>query len=244
MANNELSGPIVSIYLAKMLFEMGSLEKTIRFVFIPETIGSIVYLSKNLDHLKKNVSSGYVLTCIGDAGNFSYLKSRLGNSITDKITLKVLKDKQIEPEIYSFLKRGSDERNFNSPLVNLGIGSLMRSKYTTFPEYHTSLDNLDFVNGKNLLESINLVYDCVMALVKNNTFISTVVGEPMLGKRGLYRTTSIKSDFGRNVLLDTLAFCDGQLDLFDIAEKAELHYLDVLHSAEILLQNNLIKLVK
>ena len=116
---------------------------SLRFIFLPETIGSISYINKNFKSLKKNVIGGYVLTCIGDNRNYSYLKSKYGNSLSDKAAILAFNELKINPKFYSFLNRGADERQYNSPKIDLGLGSIMRSKYGTYPEYHTSLDNFD-----------------------------------------------------------------------------------------------------
>ena len=140
MANNELSGPIVAMSLIEF-FKKRKNQKTLRFLFIPETIGSIAYLSRNLNYLKNNLCGGYVLTCIGDDRQHSCMLSKYGNSLSDKSLLESYKLNKIKFKKYSFLHRGSDERQYNSPGVDLPISSIFRTKYGEYPEYHTSLDN-------------------------------------------------------------------------------------------------------
>ena len=148
MANNELSGPIVSMTLAQYFLKIKNLKKTLRFIFIPETIGSISYLSKNLKKLKKNVIAGYNLSCIGDERMHSCMFSKYSNSISDKALRSAYKSLNINYKRHSFLKRGSDERQFNSPGIDLPIASIFRTKYAEYPEYHTSLDDFKLVTIK------------------------------------------------------------------------------------------------
>ena len=138
MANNELSGPIVSMGLINYFRNLKKLEKTLRFVFIPETIGSISYLSKNLKQLKKNVIAGYNLSCIGDERQYSCMFTKYNNTPSDEAIIEAYKNLKIKKfKVYSFLERGSDERQYNSPGVDLPIASIFRTKYGKYPEYHT-----------------------------------------------------------------------------------------------------------
>ena len=150
MANNELSGPIVSMSLINYFKKIKNLSKTIRFIFIPETIGSITYISKNLYDLKSNLIGGYNLSCIGDERQHSCLLSKYENSPSDKALIEAYKKLRIKYKKYSFLERGSDERQFNSPGIDLPITSIFRSKYGEYPEYHTSLDNFSLVTIKGV----------------------------------------------------------------------------------------------
>jgi aminopeptidase-like protein len=142
MANNEISGITVSTFIAKYLAKRKNLRHSYRFVFLPETIGSITYIHHNLKKMKKNIIAGFNLTCIGDERNYSYLPSRNGDVLSDRAALHVLENQYQGYKKYSWLDRGSDERQYCAPGIDLPIASLMRTKYGEYPEYHTSLDDL------------------------------------------------------------------------------------------------------
>ena len=219
MANNELSGPIVATYLAKWI---GSAERnyTYRVLFLPETIGTIVYLSKFLDHLKQYVRAGYVLTCCGDDGPFSYMPSRTGRTYADKVARRVLAKHAPNFVEYSFLQRGSDERQYCSPLADLPIASIMRSKYHEYPEYHTSADDLRFISEQGLRSTFDLYVELITTLENNQVYFASLPGEPQLGKRGLYPNTGGQVDQASvSAILDLLAYADGQSDIVDIARE-------------------------
>ena len=243
MVNNELSGPVVATFLAKELSDR-ELHYTYRFVFVPETIGSIAYLSKNLDHIKNNVVAGYVLTCVGDPGSFSYLCTRKENTLSDRVALHVLNNSAEEYKVYSFLDRGSDERQYNAPGIDLPIGSLMRTKYGSYPEYHTSGDNLDFVTSEALQGSLDMYLRCINVLENNRTYKTKILGEPQLGKRGLYSNLSFKgSAESARKMKDLLAYCDGENDLVCIADKIDCPVWDLVPIAEKLLSHEIIETV-
>jgi len=223
MANDNLSGVVVSLALAKWLTLQENLEFTYRVLFLPETIGSIAYLQANLDDLVKNVIAGWVVTCVGDSGQFSFIPSIAGNSLSDRISRKILNDYGLPWKEYSFLDRGSDERQYCAPGSNLPIASVTRSKYGEFPEYHTSGDNLGFVNSKSLEESFNVYKEFLQSIEYNDTFHANSIGEPNLGKRGLYPTLSTKESASSvQDLLNVYIYCNGERDLLEISEITEL----------------------
>jgi aminopeptidase-like protein len=232
MANNELSGPVVTAALLRWLKQLDH-HFTYRAVFIPETIGSLVYLSKHLDHLKKHIKAGFVITCVGDDNNYSLLKSRYGNTLADRAAEHLLRHKHSDFKTYSFLKRGSDERQYCSSGIDLPVCSLMRTKYGEYPEYHTSLDNLQFVSPKGLRGAYEAMHDVLTILEGNHTYRSSVLGEPQLGKRGLYPTLSTKeSGKYSRTMLNTIAFADGQTSLLEIADHIGECCLDLIPIAE------------
>lgn len=240
MANNELSGPAVTTALTRWILSQPR-KFTYRIVFIPETIGSITYLSRNIEAMKENIIAGFNITCVGDERTYSYLPSRYGNTLSDKAALNILKFKHPDCKYYSFLDRGSDERQYCSPGVDLPVVSIMRSKYGDYPEYHTSLDNLEIVTAKGLYGSFSVIKDCIQALEKNETYKVKCNCEPQLGKRGLYPTLSTKES-GNTVrnMMNFIAYADGTNDLIDISNIINVPVWDLYEVAETLFQNDLV----
>lgn len=214
MANNELSGPVVAIFLAKWLLSLKERRYNYRFVIIPETIGSIVYLSKHLEHLKKHVKAGFVLSCLGDDHTYSLIHTPKENTLSDKVALHTLKNKE-NFKAFSFLDRGSDERQYNAPLVNLGIVGVCRTRYGDYDGYHNSKDDLNFISEKGLMGGLQSMQEMILNLEINAVYENTIVCEPNLGKRGLYHTLSTANDIP--LACNFLAYCDGENDIIDIA---------------------------
>lgn len=244
LANNELSGPVITTFLAKHLLNERKPYYTYRFVFVPETIGSITYLSLHYKELKKNIIAGYVVTCVGDEGRFSYLKSKNGDALVDRVSTHVLKNSKTDYIVYDYLSRGSDERQYCSPGIDLPVGSLMRSKYHEYPEYHTSGDNLDFISPKGLNESFDMYMRCIHALENTHRYQATVMCEPQLGRHGLYQTLSKKgSSDNAKTIKDILAYCDGQKDLLSISEILSTSIESLIPYKDMLLEKGLIERV-
>lgn len=221
LANNELSGPMVAVGLALWLTALPRRRYTYRFVFAPETIGAITYIDANVDLLKSKVVAGINLTCIGDEGHFSYLASRMGNTPLDRIARRQLAQRPNSVE-YTYLDRGSDERHYGMPGVDVPMISLMRTKYGSYPEYHTHLDDLTVVTPAGLQGGLDFTRDCIAELEASDYLTSTVLGEPQLGRRGLYHTMHART-VADDVLLRThiLAYADGQHSLTDMAQLFE-----------------------
>jgi len=216
MANNELSGPVVTTALVNFIKSLKGRKYSYRIVFIPETIGSITYISRNIDDMKKNIIAGFNITTIGDDRSYSYIPTRYGNTLSDKVSKHVLQD--IDYVEYSFLDRGSDERQYCSPGVDLPIATICRTKYGVYPEYHTSLDDLTVISPSGLYGGYEKIKKAIELLEKNNYYKVNVLCEPQLGKRGLYPTISTKAS-GKIVrtMMNFIAYADGNNDLIDIA---------------------------
>lgn len=218
MANNELSGPAVIVELMKYVQQLANRRYSYRFVINPETIGSITYLSRNLETLQKNVVAGFVLSCVGDDRTYSYIESKHGFTLADRVLQNVLRFHYPNYKHYSFLKRGSDERQYNSAGVDLPVCGFCRSKYEEYPEYHTSADNMELISPEGLLGAYEVMEKVINTLENNYHFRMNCVCEPQLGKRGLYPTISQKGTYGAvKTLTNFIAYADGRSDLIDIS---------------------------
>ena len=241
MANNELSGPTVTTALAQFILALKSRRYTYRIVFLPETIGSISYLSQHLEFLKKNVVAGFNITCVGDSNCYSYLPSRKGDTLSDILAKHVLKHTDPNYVQYSWLDRGSDERQYCAPGIDLPIVNLMRSKFGTYKEYHTSLDNMNFVSPEGLDGSYRVFCRAVNILENNYTYRTSTFAEPQLSKRSLYPTLSTTESREKvRIMMDFLSYCDGYLSCLDIAEKINVAFWDLEIVISILLKHELI----
>lgn len=219
MANNELSGPVVTTALARWISENTDRRFSYRIVFIPETIGSIVYISRHLDELKNRVIAGYVVSCVGDDRAYSLLRSRAGNTVADRAAKLVLKKHAPDHIEYSYLDRGSDERQYCSPGVDLPVASMMRTRYNSYPEYHTSLDDLTLVTPSGLEGALDAYKKTISLIEKNRAYRTVTPCEPQLGKRGLYPTLSTRgAGYSVRSMTNVLAYADGTRDLVDLAE--------------------------
>lgn len=244
LANDNLSGLGVATFLAKMLSQCDR-RLSYRFLFIPGTIGAITWLAQNRTTATR-VKHGLVLTSIGDAGGFHYKKSRRGNAEIDRATAHVLKHQSEPSEILEFSPYGYDERQYCSPGFNLPVGCLMRSVFGTFPEYHTSADNLDFIRREKLAGSLRLCASIFDVLENNRTYRNlNPFCEPQLGRRNLYRLTggtSIGSEI--NARLWVLNLSDGEHSLLDIAERSGQPFALICDAAELLSQSGLLSVVR
>jgi aminopeptidase-like protein len=240
LANDNLSGLAVSAHLAQFLSKLEH-RYSYRFLFIPGTIGAITWLAKNRERAAR-ISHGLVLTCLGDAGGFHYKKSRRGNAEIDRAVAHALRHQNEPAEILDFSPYGYDERQYCSPGFNLPVGCLMRSVWGTFPEYHTSGDNLDFIHPDKLAASLRLCAATFDVLENNLRYCNqNPYCEPQLGRRDLYRSTGGKTIGTEiNARLWVLNLSDGENSLLDIAERSGLPFAAIHEAAELLTDSGLL----
>lgn len=246
MANNELSGPALSVYLAKWLMGKGKRRYTYRFVYIPETIGSITYLSQkdHLEYMKKHTIAGWNLSCVGDDRTYSMVATRYGDTLSDRVMKNVLSFIYPEYKCYSFLHRGSDERQYNAPGIDLPVCGFCRSKYGEYPEYHTSKDDMGLISPAGLVGAYNVMVQCIEALEHNWRYKIICYGEPQLGKRGLYPTISQKGSYDDvKIMTDFIAYADGKNDIVDISNIIGVPVRELLPIISKLRKADLIKVV-
>ena len=219
MANNECSGPAVLSMLAKKIKAMPKRRYSYRFVLLPETIGAITYISRNLDEMKKNIIAGFNVTCVGDDRTYSIVHSRYSDTYADRVLMSVLKSHFPDFKEYSYLERGSDERQYQAPGVDIPLVCFCRSKYHIYPEYHTSADNLDIVSPDGLAGSLDVLLQCVETIENNYKYKITCLCEPQLGRRGLMPTMSNKESYRDTLILkDISAYADGTNDIIRLGE--------------------------
>ena len=242
MANDNLSGLALMALLARELAGR-SLRYSYRFLFSPGTIGPIAWLAHNEERLAR-VKHGLVCLCVGDAGPLTYKKSRRGTAEIDRAAQLVLRDSGEPFEVHEWEPWGGDERQFNSPGFNLPVGTLTRSAPGSFPEYHTSADDLDFVRPEALARSFQAYRDVFDVLETNAAYVNlSPKGEPQLGRRGLYRAIGAG---GANVdelsLLWMLNLSDGEHTLVEIAEQSGRSYAQVRDAARTLVDHDLLEI--
>ena len=243
LANDNLSGLAVASFLAKLLSER-DLYYSYRMLFVPGTIGAITWLSRNRETVR-HVRHGLVLTCVGDKGSFHYKKSRQGAAEIDRVAGHVLRHSGKSNEILEFSPYGYDERQYCSPGFNLPVGCLMRSVWGTFPEYHTSADDLSFVQPSQLAESLHVCLAILDILEGNRRYRNlNPYCEPQLGKRGLYRSTGGEGPESEiNARLWVLNLSDGEHSLLDIAERSGLSFSAIERAAQILCKSDLLEML-
>lgn len=243
MANNELSGPVILNGLVDYIKSKYINRKyTYRFIMQPETIGSIAYLAKFKDKLKKNVICGFNLSCLGDERCYSYINTPFKNTLADK-AIDAATFKFEKRFVYNFLERGSDERQYCSPLIRLPICTFSRSKFGEYPEYHSNADNLNLISQKGLNDSLKVLKNIVDAFEtglhpKTKTFC-----EPQLGKRGLY--PNIGGDISKDLIIkkrmDLISYCDGETNIFDICKIIDHDLENVLKECKLLKESGIIE---
>jgi aminopeptidase-like protein len=262
MCNDNLSGVVLLTFLAKHLKNL-SLQYSYRFLFIPETIGAIVWLSRNEKNVGK-IKHGLVATCVGDPGILTYKKSRQDKADIDQTVIEVLKNSGDEYKIVNFNPLGSDERQFCSPGFNLPVGSLRRSDARMFPEYHTSADNTEFVKAKYLADSFSKYFQVIFKLEENfgihsskkheeelpeidskndQVFVSlNPKCEPKLDKIGVYRKLggpALNNDTLTSLWI--LNYSDGKHSLYDISLRSGINFKQIKQIAELLQKKKLLK---
>lgn len=242
LCNDNLSGIAVTTLLASLLSGF-QLQYSYRFLFIPATIGSITWLCRNESKLP-NIKHGLVVTLLGDPGQSTYKKSRCGIAAIDRAAAHVLKHSGAAYSVVDFHPYGYDERQFCSPGFNLPVGCLMRTPNGCFPEYHSSADNLSFVQPEYLADSFSKCVSILYLLENNRSYLNkNPKCEPQLGKRGLYQVIGGAGDGGVDTvsLLWVLNLSDGKHSLLDIAEKSNLDFRVIKNSADVLLGADLLE---
>ena len=245
LANDNLSGLAVATALARELGGRCDRRYSYRFVFIPGTIGSITWLARNEDGAVSRIRHGLVLTGVGDAGPLTYKRSRRGGAEIDRAAEHVLTHRASPeaPRIRDFSPYGYDERQYCSPGFDLPVGCLMRTPHGTYPEYHTSDDDPDFVRPESLEGSLEACLEIVEVLEGNGIYRNlSPRGEPQLGRRGLYRNTGGQELPGfEEALLWVLAYSDGRHSLLDVADRSGLRFRQVRPAADALVESGLLE---
>ena len=235
MANNELSGPLCMAYLYKQIEQIPNRKYTYRFVLAPETIGVIAYLFDHGKTMKEKTKGGFVMTCCGDGAPLIFKQSKNPNGWLEKTTLHTLQHLPIPFSTIPFAVGGSDERQYCSPGFNLPVGSITRSMYHRYPEYHTSLDNKSFISFEAMVDTV-AVYFSIIQTMENNCIPECLVpyGEPRMGKRNLLPSSIEPNDKRRkdiDRMFHLICWSDGQHDLIDIANKrgeSSMEYMPIL----------------
>ena len=242
LCNDNLSGITLATFLAAHLKSFSS-QYSFRFLFIPATIGSIAWLCKH-EHQLEQIKHGLVIAGVGDSGNLTYKKSRLGNAEIDQVTTYVLECSGKEYSIEEFSPYGYDERQYCSPGFNLPIGCLSRTPFGKYPEYHTSADNLEFVKPDYLADSFETYLNIIEILEQNQKYLNNNPKcEPQLGERGLYRTFGGRQSthIDQMAMLWMLNFSDGQHSLLDIAKRSGIKFQSIYLAAQVLQQHHLLR---
>ena len=242
MANNEISGPSVLTYLSKWIEKLENHEYSYRIIFVPETIGSIAYLSHHYKEMKTNIIAGFNISCVGDNRSYSFLPSRNGKTLSDLVAKHVLKWTDPKFKIYSWLDRGSDERQYCAPGIDLPVASIMRTKFGEYPEYHTSLDDLiNVVTPQGLEGGYLAIQRAIEAIEKNKNYKMKILCEPLMSKRGLYPTIStIMSAQQVRLMMNFMTFCDGYHSLLEIADLINVPIWELYDLVKKLAENKLI----
>ena len=247
LANNELSGPLLTIFLQKLIEDRKDRYYSYRFVYVPETIGAICILNKHGENFKKNLKAGLVVTCVGDSGIPTFKKSRRGNSIIDRLIINNLSREFPDFKIEDFFPTGSDERQYCSPYYNLPVASLMRTRYAKYKEYHTSADNKSIMDFEGMNTFVNFYNKILIDLEYIHKYL--VVdgrGEPFLRGHNLYQSLGAKKQIPQmtNIILWALNSSTGDCDTLDIAISTGSELSDVYQVCELLCDKGLLNRIK
>ncbi|MFI9594600.1 DUF4910 domain-containing protein [Nonomuraea sp. NPDC052265] len=241
LANDNLAGVAVAVSLAELVRRRADPWYTYRFVFAPGTIGAITWLDLNRERTDR-IRHGLTLACAGDAGTITYKRSRRGDAEIDQVFAHVLKDRP--HTLLDFSPYGYDERQYCSPGFDLPVGSLTRTPYGSYPEYHTSADNPDFVRPEAMEDTLETLWSAVRVLEGNRRYQNlSPYGEPQLGARGLYGSLGGRSDTkqAQMAMLWVLNLSDGLHSLLDIAERSHLPFQALADAANALQNAGLLK---
>lgn len=244
MGNNECSGLALASEMIRYVSALKKRKYTYRFVFNPETIGAIAYLSQDnhVQYFKEHMEAGFVLSCVGDNYDYSIIESKYADTIADKALKSVLKFKD-KFSVYDFHERGSDERQYNAPGVDLPVVCFCRSKFGEFPEYHTSADNMDYISPEGFQGSFEVMTRLINAFEKNEYYVMNVLCEPQLGKRGLYSNVSRKGTYGGIMLQrDVISYADGRNNLFDMSERFNVPVEEIIEIIDKMVDANLMSI--
>lgn len=241
MANNECSGPALTMALIDYVKTLKNPRYSYRFLFVPESIGSISYMSRHLEEMKKNIKAIFVMSCVGDNLDYSIIHSRYGHTLADRILTNVLKFHAPDYSDYSYLERGSDEKHYNAPGADLPAVGFCRSKYGEFPEYHTSADNMSFVSPEGFAGAYDVMKQVIDGLEYNYYYRIRTICEPQLGKRGLYPDLSRKGQYNQVATLrNFIGYADGRNDVIDISEIIGVPVSEIIPVIDKLMENELL----
>lgn len=241
LANDNCSGLALLTLLARNLAGRQT-RYSYRFLFAPGTIGSLAWLARNEDRVAL-VDHGLVVSCVGDGGGPTYKRSRRGNALIDRAMAHVVSRCGPQAVVKDFSPYGYDERQFCSPGFDMTVGLFQNSAFGTFPEYHTSADNLDFIRPEHLARSYQIIMD-VIDLVEENWMPLNLSpkGEPQLGRRGLYAAIGGDKSAGERAMamLWVLNLADGHHSLLDMAERSGLAFDEIAAAARLLKEHELL----
>ena len=242
MANNECSGPSLLTFVAQEIMKKRR-KYTYRVIFVPETIGTITYLHYNLSTLKENVIAGYNLSCVGDNRMYSFVASKNEDTLSEKVLEKVLNDNRVKYKKYSFLQRGSDEKHYGMPGIDLPIVTFSRSKYGEYPEYHTSADNMNIISPEGFEGSFDVIMECLNIIEENKIYAMNILGMPQLGKRNLYPSLSRKGIYDEELMamLNLMTYVDGKMDLLEVSERINYSCTKLIFIAEKLVKEKILR---